>query len=82
MRHSTKFVALTAVLAFAIAGCQSHQAKVDALQKEYDRLGEQFKKDCSEELLKVPPTLSPKCEAESKSVAEAWNRLQAARTKQ
>jgi hypothetical protein len=77
MRHSTKIVALTAVLAFAIAGCQSHQAKVDALQKEYDDLEQQFRKDCSEEYLKIPPTLSQKCMDEDKKTKDAWARLQA-----
>ena len=81
MRHSSKLLALMATLSFAFAGCENHQAKVDALQKEYDRLGEQYRKDCSEELLKVPPTLSPKCEDENKKVGEAWNQLQSERTK-
>jgi hypothetical protein len=82
MRQSTKIAALTAVLAFPIAGCQSHQAKVDALQKEYDRLGAQFQKDCSEEYLKVPPTLSQKCADEKQKTADAWKRLQDERAKQ
>ena len=81
MRHSSTLLVLTAALSFAFAGCENHQAKVDAIQKEYDRLGEQYRKDCSEELLTVPPTLSPKCEDENKKVEEAWNRLQAERTK-
>jgi hypothetical protein len=76
MRRVTKLVALTTLLGFAFTGCQSHQAKVDALQKEYDRLGEQFQKDCSEEYLKVPPTLSEKCADEKKKTADAWRRLQ------
>ena len=38
-----------------LVGCESHQAKVDDLQKEYDRLGEQFRRDCHAEYLKVPP---------------------------
>jgi hypothetical protein len=80
--HSTaKFFALTAVLVFVLTGCQSHQAKVDALQKEYDRLGDQFRQDCSGEMANVPPTLSPKCADESKKVEDAWNRLQAERAK-
>lgn len=75
MRHSSKFVVLAAAVAF-LAGCQSHQAKVDALQKEYDRLAAQFQKDCSEEYLKVPPTLSDKCADEKKKQEDAWKRLQ------
>jgi hypothetical protein len=76
MRHSSKIVALTAAVVAFLPGCQSHQAKVDALQKEYDRLGAQFQRDCSEEYLKVPPTLSEKCTDEKKKQEDAWKRLQ------
>jgi len=72
----------TAMFILALAGCQSHQSKVDAMQKEYDRLGDQFRKDCTAEYLKVPPTLSPKCADESTKVGEAWKRLQAERARQ
>jgi len=67
---------------FIIAGCESHQAKVDALQKEYDRLGAEFHKDCSQEYLKVPPTLSPKCADEKQKTEDAGKKLQAERAKQ
>ena len=77
-----RFSALSAVLILALSGCQSHQAKVDALQKEYDRLNQQFAKDCSAEYLKMPPTLSPKCDDENKKMKDAWDRLQAERMKQ
>jgi hypothetical protein len=80
--HSTaKFFALSAVLAFVLTGCQSHQAKVDALQKEYDQLAKQFHQDCSAEYLEIPPKVSPKCSDEEKKVTDAWNRLQAERAK-
>jgi hypothetical protein len=80
--HSTiKLFALTAILSFAAIGCQSHQAKVDALQKQYDQINQQFAKDCSAEYLKVPPTLSPKCVDENKKMKDAWDRLQAERMK-
>lgn len=82
MYNTIRFFALSAVLTFALVGCQSHQAKVDALQKEYDEAEAQFRKDCNEEFLKVPPTLSPKCADEDKKAKDAWNRLQAARAKQ
>lgn len=82
MYNTIRFFALSVVLTFALAGCQSHQAKVDALQKEYDEAEAQFRKDCNEEFLKVPPTLSPKCADEDKKTKDAWNRLQAARAKQ
>lgn len=81
MHRTATRVALGLVLAFAITGCHSHQANVADLQKQYDRLNQQFGKDCSGEFLKVPPTLSPKCSAEDKQVKAAWERLQAERAK-
>ena len=60
---------------------KSHQAKVDRFQKEYDRLAA-VHQDCSAEYLKVPPTLSPKCNDENNKVKAAWDRLQAERAKQ
>ena len=82
MHQSTKLAALTTVLGLAFTGCQSHQAKVDALQKEYDKLTQQFGQDCSAEYLKVPPTLSQKCVDEDKTMKDVWDRLQAERSKQ
>jgi hypothetical protein len=76
-----RIFALMAVLVFTLSGCQSHQAKIDALQKEYDRLGQQFRQDCSGEMLSFPSKLSPKCAEESKKVTDAWNQLQAERAK-
>ena len=81
--HRTAWpVIFAAVLLLIQTGCKSHQTKVDELQKAYDRLGEQFQRDCNQELLKVPPTLSPKCQDENKQVQDAWGRLQADRAKQ
>jgi len=82
MHKIARVFAIVAITSFALTGCQSHQAKVDDLQKEYDRLSQQFAKDCSEEYLKVPPTLSPKCADESKKMGEAGDRLRAERAKQ
>lgn len=82
MYCTIRFTALSAVLILALAGCKSHQEKVDALQKEYDQINQQFAKDCSAEYLKVPPTLSPKCVEENKKMKDAWDRLQAERIKQ
>jgi hypothetical protein len=81
MYCTIRFTALSAVLILALAGCKSHQAKVDALQKQYDQAEAQFRKDCNAEYLQVPPTLSPKCADEDKQAKEAWNRLQAERAK-
>ena len=81
MYSTIKLFALSAVLVFALTGCQSHQAKVDVLQKEYNAAEAQFRKDCNGEYLKVPPTLSPKCVDEDKKTKDTWNRLQAERAK-
>lgn len=70
------------VIALGICGCESHQTKLDELRKEHDKLDTQFRADCSAEYLKVPPTLSPKCEEEKKHLEDVWQRLQAEQTKQ
>ena len=79
MHRTAARIALGLALAFAITGCRSHKAKVADLQKQYDQLGAQFRKDCSAEMLNLPQKLSPKCAAEDKQVTEAWNRLKAER---
>lgn len=81
MHRTAARVALGLALAFAFTGCRSHEAKVADLQKQYDQLGAQFRKDCSAEMLNLPQKLSPKCAAEDKQVTEAWNRLKAERAK-
>ncbi len=81
MRHATIVTATAVTLTIAVLGCQSHQAKVDALQKKYDQLGQQFRQDCSSEMLNIPPKLSPKCSEENKKVGEAWKKLQAERAR-
>lgn len=81
MHRTAALVALGLALAFALAGCRSHEAKVADLQKQYDQLGAQFRKDCSAEMLNLPQKLSLKCSAEDKQVTEAWNRLKAERAK-
>lgn len=82
MYNTIRFIARSAVLTFALAGCQSHQAKVDALQKEYDQLGAQFQADCSAEYLKVPPTLSPKCADQKMKLEEVGKQLRDERAKE
>lgn len=69
------------VIALLSTGCQNHETNVDDLQKDYDSKVAKFKTDCSEEYMKVPPTLSPKCADEDKQRSEAWKRLQAERAK-
>jgi hypothetical protein len=82
MYNTIRFFAFAFALSLVFVGCQSHQAKVYALQKEYDRLGAQFQRDCTEEYLKVPPTLSPKCADDKSKLEDAGKRLQAERAKQ
>lgn len=81
MHRTAARVALGLAFAFAVTGCRSHEAKVADLQRQYDQLNQQFGKDCAGEFLKVPPTLSPKCNAEDKQVKAAWDRLQVERAK-
>lgn len=60
MRRVMLISILAAVSLLIPVGCESHQSKVDRLQKEYDQISQQFGKDCSAEYLKVPPTLESK----------------------
>jgi len=70
------FTILSAASVLVLVGCESRQAKVDRLQKEYDRLAAQFQADCSTEYYKVPLTLSPKCQGEKDQMDGAWKLLQ------
>lgn len=79
MRRVTACTALAAAL--GMAGCQSHQAKVADLQKQYDQSAKQFQQDCSAEYLDIPPKITPKCKDEDTRMKDAWNRLQAERSK-
>jgi hypothetical protein len=82
MHFRLKFLSAAALATLFPIGCQSHQGKIDALQKQYDDLAAQFHKDCSAEYLKVPPTISQKCTDEDKQVQEAYKRLQNEKSKQ
>ena len=81
MRRLVLTFMLIGVSSVSLGGCQSHQSKVDALQKEYDDLEGQFRKDCSEAYLQAQPKLSPKCEEEDKKAKGAWALLQAERNR-
>ncbi len=81
MQRPIQVIIVAAAFGLNIVGCESHQAKIDALQKDYDNSELKFRKDCSEELYKVPPTLSPKCTDEDKKTKDAWARVQAERAK-
>ena len=81
MRRVALFTILITAILFGCAGCESHQSKVNALQKQYDDLEGQFRKDCSETYMQAQPTLSPKCAEEDKKAKDAWAQLQAERAK-
>lgn len=81
MLKTALFTTLSAASLLVLAGCESHQAKVDRLQKEYQQESEQFGRDCSAEYLKVPPTLSPKCNDENTKMKQTWDQLLAERAK-
>ena len=72
---------LALALALALTGCRSHKAKVADLQKQYDQLGQQYRKDCFAELTAIGSKLSPKCVKEKQKLSDAWNHLQAERAK-
>jgi hypothetical protein len=82
MLKAALLTVFTAASLQILAGCEGHQAKVDRLQKEYQQESEQFGRDCSAEYLKVPPTLSPKCNDENEKMKHTWDQLQAERAKQ
>lgn len=79
MLKAALLVVLSASSVLVLAGCESHQAKVDRLQREYDALEAQFRKDCSDTYLQAQPTLSPKCKEEDQKTKDAWARIQAER---
>jgi outer membrane murein-binding lipoprotein Lpp len=82
MHRKSRFLFLAAVMTFAFVGCESHQAKIDALQKDHDNLEAQFRKDCTVELMNASPNLSPKCTDEKKKADDANKRLQEEKAKQ
>jgi len=82
MFNAAPFRIFAVALALVLVGCESHQTKVDRLQNIYDQLAAQFHQDCSAEYLKVPPTISAKCTEEDNKVKQAWDQLQAERSKQ
>ena len=82
MIKSTLLGGLVMAVTLVQTGCESHQVKIDRLQKEYQLESEQFGRDCSAEYQKVPPTLSPKCNDENEKMKHTWDQLQAERAKQ
>ena len=65
MRQSdAALCAFTALLGRYLLDARAIRQRSMRLQNEYDRLAEQFQQDCSGEMIKVPPKLSPKCKDE------------------
>jgi hypothetical protein len=78
MRRALPLILISSTL--AIAGCQSREAKVADLQKEYDRLSKIYIQDCpGPGPTDIPKPQSAKCQDEDKQQREAYDRLQAAR---
>lgn len=80
MRRCVSVASLSLFIIFA--GCESHQSKVDRLQKDYDQKSIRFRQDCAGQYLDIPPKPSAKCQEEDKIQADAWKRLQAEKSKQ
>ena len=76
-----KTLSLSLLVVFWIAGCRSHEEKARDLEKEYAQLAQQYRTDCSSEMLNVPEKVSEKCASEDKQVTAAWNRLESERRK-
>jgi hypothetical protein len=81
MQGKLRVTLVSAIFTLALAGCQSHQAKIDALQQEHDRISQQYKQDCGAEYLKAKPEFSQKCIDEAKHMDDVWKQLQAERSK-
>jgi hypothetical protein len=81
MQRKLRVIFVSTIFTLALAGCQSHQAKIDALQQEHDRISQQYKQDCGAEYLKAKPEFSQKCVDEAKHMDDVWKQLQAERSK-
>lgn len=82
MHQRLTIIFIAGTLAFSLGGCESHQGKVDALQREHDRISQQYKKDCGDEYLKATPQFSQTCKDEAKQMDDVWKQLQAEKAKQ
>ena len=81
MHRSVRILVTSAIFAVALTGCQNHHVKVDELQKEHDRLNQQYRKDCGGEYLKAKPQFSQKCIDEAKQMDDTWKQLQQEKAK-
>jgi hypothetical protein len=81
MFKTTLLAVPLAASTIALSGCNTHQSRIEALQKEHDRLSRQYQKDCGDEYLKAQPQFSQKCADEAKQMDEVWKQLQSERSK-
>jgi hypothetical protein len=79
MRRIIPLVLLATTL--ALAGCQSHEAKVVDLQKEHDQLSAQFRKDCYADYQASPPRESQKCKDEDQKLGDLEKQIKAGQLK-
>ena len=76
MHYVIRLTVFATAFVLALGGCESHQSKLDGLQKEYDQLAAQFQKNCSAEYLKCPQRSVRSVTDEKKQMDdEAWKRL-------
>jgi len=81
MFKTALLVVLVAASTTALSGCRTRPSKIDALQKEHDRLSQQYQRDCGDEYLKAKPEFNQKCADEAKQMDEVWKQLQTERSK-
>ena len=83
MRGTKILLPISPHLSITLNGCQSHVSRsVEHCKSNTTNLEHQFQKDCSAEMLNLPPKLSHKCADEkSKSSMMPGIRLQAERAK-
>ena len=81
MKRNAKLIFSISAIAIAMTGCQSHLAKIDVLQKEHDRISQQYKKDCGDQYLKAEPEFNQKCIDEAKQMDDLWKQIQAEKSK-
>ncbi len=70
-----------AAAVIALTGCQGREDKVVSAQKEYDHAAQQFRTDCTTEVLRMPAQLSSKCASEQKLMNDMYARLQSEKQK-
>ena len=66
----------------ALAGCESHEAKIDALQKEYDKIGQSISaRTVPLNISRFRRTSARSAQTRTQKVKQAWDQLNAERSK-